>query len=93
MSKEGSKSHQKSTGKSVQAEEPIHADEDLKEPAHQEFDLGFNEDQPIDETTQHPDCTLAKNEDPHESFNELMDTPLDFSAFVLNRLKIDTLTP
>ncbi|GJV64509.1 hypothetical protein Tco_1475337 [Tanacetum coccineum] len=31
-------------------------------------------------------------EDLHESFNELMDTPLDFSAFVLNRLKVDTLT-
>ncbi|GKC85251.1 hypothetical protein Tco_1140968, partial [Tanacetum coccineum] len=28
-----------------------------------------------------------------ESFNELMDTPLDFSAFVMNRLKVDTLTP
>ncbi|GJR86459.1 hypothetical protein Tco_0210470 [Tanacetum coccineum] len=35
-SKEGSKSHQKSTGKSAQAEEPIHAGEDLEEPqAHQ----------------------------------------------------------
>ncbi|GJR50973.1 hypothetical protein Tco_1401494 [Tanacetum coccineum] len=54
-SKEGSKSHQKSTGKSAQAEEPIHADEDLEEPAHQEFDTGFTEDQPVDETTQHPD--------------------------------------
>ncbi|GJW72559.1 hypothetical protein Tco_0129476 [Tanacetum coccineum] len=32
-------------------------------------------------------------EDPHESFNKLMDTPLDFSAFVMNRLKVDTLTP
>ncbi|GJW87996.1 hypothetical protein Tco_0163336 [Tanacetum coccineum] len=32
-------------------------------------------------------------EDPHESFNELMDTHLDFSAFVMNRLKVDTLTP
>ncbi|GKA50941.1 hypothetical protein Tco_0744137 [Tanacetum coccineum] len=32
-------------------------------------------------------------EDPRESFNELMDTPLDFSAFVMNRLKVDTLTP
>ncbi|GKB01138.1 hypothetical protein Tco_0829182 [Tanacetum coccineum] len=32
-------------------------------------------------------------EDPHESFYELMDTPLDFSAFVMNRLKVDTLTP
>nr|GEX52730.1 hypothetical protein [Tanacetum cinerariifolium] len=36
--------------------------------------------------------TLAQNQDPHESFNELMNTPLDFSAFVLNRLKVDTLT-
>ncbi|GKD72623.1 hypothetical protein Tco_1330905, partial [Tanacetum coccineum] len=26
------------------------------------------------------------------SFNELMDTPLDFSAFMMNRLKVDTLT-
>ncbi|GJX25467.1 hypothetical protein Tco_0231763 [Tanacetum coccineum] len=32
-------------------------------------------------------------EEPRESFNELMDTPLDFSAFVMNRLKVDTLTP
>ncbi|GJX87730.1 hypothetical protein Tco_0339744 [Tanacetum coccineum] len=35
--------------------------------------------------------TLAQNEDPRESFNELMDTPLDFLAFALNRLKVDTL--
>ncbi|GJT61794.1 hypothetical protein Tco_1005327 [Tanacetum coccineum] len=31
-------------------------------------------------------------EDLRESFNELMYTPLDFSAFVMNRLKVDTLT-
>ncbi|GJX54091.1 hypothetical protein Tco_0282460 [Tanacetum coccineum] len=36
---------------------------------------------------------MARNEDPRESFNEMMDTPLDFSAFVMNRLKVDTLTP
>ncbi|GKF47630.1 hypothetical protein Tco_0137432 [Tanacetum coccineum] len=36
--------------------------------------------------------TLARKEDPRESLNELMDTPLDFSAFMLNRLKVDTLT-
>ncbi|GKE26282.1 hypothetical protein Tco_1441666, partial [Tanacetum coccineum] len=50
-SKEGSKSHQTSIGKSTQAEEPIHADEDLEEPAHQEFDTGFTVNQPVDETT------------------------------------------
>ncbi|GJU81423.1 hypothetical protein Tco_1283788 [Tanacetum coccineum] len=54
-SKEGSKLHNTSTGKSDQAEEPIHADIDLEEPAHQEFDSGVTEDQPIDETTQLPD--------------------------------------
>ncbi|GJZ92339.1 hypothetical protein Tco_0664404 [Tanacetum coccineum] len=120
-SKEGSKSHQKSTGESAQVVEPIYIVKDLEEPAHQEFDTGFTEDQHVDETTQLPDWfqkptkpptpdrdwnktlhavhgpiqpwinTLAQNEDPHESFNELMDTPLDFSSFMLNRLKVDTL--
>ncbi|GKC47984.1 hypothetical protein Tco_1065706 [Tanacetum coccineum] len=59
-------------------------------------------DPPVDETTQHPDWFQKPtkpptpdswNEDPRESFNELMDTPLDFSAFVMNRLKVVTLTP
>ncbi|GKD59375.1 hypothetical protein Tco_1296884 [Tanacetum coccineum] len=36
--------------------------------------------------------TLAQKEDTRESFNELMDTPLDFSSFIMNRLKVDTLT-
>ncbi|GJS16379.1 hypothetical protein Tco_0410851 [Tanacetum coccineum] len=84
----------KSTGKSKdQAEEQTNTIDDLEEPANQEFDTGFPKDQPVDETTQHPDCTLARNEDPRDSFNELMDTPLDFSVFVVNRLKVDTLTP
>ncbi|GKC57831.1 hypothetical protein Tco_1085429 [Tanacetum coccineum] len=106
-----------STDKSAQAEEPIHTVEDVEEPAHQEFNTGYTEDQPIDETTQFsnwfqkpakpptPDrdwnktlpaahgpiqpwiSNLAWKEDPHESFNELIDNPLDFSTFVLNRLK------
>ncbi|GKE78995.1 retrovirus-related pol polyprotein from transposon TNT 1-94, partial [Tanacetum coccineum] len=88
-STEGSKSHHKF----AQPEEPMHTTEDLEEPAHQEFDTGFSEDQPIDETTQHHECSLDRKEDTHDSFNELMDTPLDFSAFVMNRLKVDTLTP
>ncbi|GJY59269.1 hypothetical protein Tco_0459161 [Tanacetum coccineum] len=113
-SKEGSRSHQ--------AEEPTYTIEDLEKPAHQEFNIGFTEDQPVDETTQFPDwfqkpakpptpdCdwnktlpaahgpiqswirNLARKEDPRESFNEPMDTPLDFSTFVLNWLKVDSLT-
>nr|GEX16259.1 hypothetical protein [Tanacetum cinerariifolium] len=36
---------------------------------------------------------LAKQVDSHSSFNELLDTPLDFSNFIMNRLRVDTLTP
>nr|GEX04741.1 integrase, catalytic region, zinc finger, CCHC-type, peptidase aspartic, catalytic [Tanacetum cinerariifolium] len=36
---------------------------------------------------------LAKQSDSRSSFNELMDTLVDFSAFLMNRLKVDTLTP
>nr|GEU98868.1 putative reverse transcriptase domain-containing protein [Tanacetum cinerariifolium] len=54
-SKEGSKSHQDHTDKSTQAEEPIHADEELEEPTHQEFDTRFTEEQHVNEITQHPD--------------------------------------
>ncbi|GJR90807.1 hypothetical protein Tco_0214818 [Tanacetum coccineum] len=92
-SKEGSKSHNTYTGKSAQTEEPIHADKYLEEPAHHAFDTGFTEDQPVDETTQHHDCNLTRKEDNRDSFNELMDTPLDFSAFMMNWLKVDTLNP
>ncbi|GJZ96048.1 hypothetical protein Tco_0668382 [Tanacetum coccineum] len=91
-STEGSKSHHKSAGQSVQAEEPMHTIEDLEEPVHQEFETGVTKDQPVDETAQLSDCNLARKEDPRESFNELIDTPLDFSAFVMNRLNDDTLT-
>nr|GEW52425.1 hypothetical protein [Tanacetum cinerariifolium] len=36
---------------------------------------------------------LAKQFDSRSSFNELMDTHVDFSNFLMNRLKVDTLTP
>nr|GEV40119.1 hypothetical protein [Tanacetum cinerariifolium] len=35
---------------------------------------------------------IAKKADSRSSFNELMDTPFDFSNFLINRLKVDTLT-
>ncbi|GJS01779.1 hypothetical protein Tco_0318287 [Tanacetum coccineum] len=92
-STEGSKSLRKSAGKFAHAEEPIHTAKDLEEPAHQEFKTGATEDQPVDETPQPSDCNLAREEGPRKSFDELMDTPLDFSAFMMNRLKVNTLTP
>nr|GEU51552.1 hypothetical protein [Tanacetum cinerariifolium] len=36
---------------------------------------------------------LAKQSDSRSSFNELMDTPVDFFAFLMNQLIVDTLTP
>nr|GFB61765.1 hypothetical protein [Tanacetum cinerariifolium] len=36
---------------------------------------------------------LAKQADSCSSFNELMDKPVGFSTFLMNRLKVDTLTP
>ncbi|GJR93364.1 hypothetical protein Tco_0265538 [Tanacetum coccineum] len=98
-STEGSKSHHKSAGESAHAEEPMHTAKDLENPyirsSKQEllminlmkrplsFLIGFRNQQNL---------LLLIMEDPCESFNELMDTPLDFSAFVMNRLKVDTLT-
>nr|GEW21665.1 hypothetical protein [Tanacetum cinerariifolium] len=96
-STEGSKSHHKSASESAQAEEPMHSTKDLEEPAHQEFDTRATEDQPTLPATHGPIqpwiSNLAQKDDSNNSFNEMMDTPLDFSAFVMNRLKVDTLTP
>nr|GFA45597.1 hypothetical protein [Tanacetum cinerariifolium] len=66
---------------------------DLEEPAHLEFETGEANDQHVAEASQHPDCDLAKQADSCTSINELMDTLVDFLAFLMNRLKVDTLTP
>ncbi|GKA61790.1 hypothetical protein Tco_0761309 [Tanacetum coccineum] len=72
-STKGSKSHHKSADKSTQAEEPMHTAEDLEEP---------NKTLPAAHGPVQPWLsTLTQKEDTRESFNELMDTPLDFSAF------------
>nr|GFC93853.1 hypothetical protein [Tanacetum cinerariifolium] len=36
---------------------------------------------------------LAKQDDARSSFNELLDTPIDFSNFIMHMLNVDTLTP
>nr|GEX18005.1 hypothetical protein [Tanacetum cinerariifolium] len=78
-------------GESAPAKEPMHNTQDLEEPAHQEFEIGATNDQHVEEASQHPHCNLAKKANSRTSFNELMDTPVDFLAFVMNRLKVDTL--
>ncbi|GKE55526.1 hypothetical protein Tco_1494711 [Tanacetum coccineum] len=80
----------------------MHTDKDLEEPAHQEFDIGATEEQSDKETSHHPNWFQkpAKHHTPDRdwkktlpSFDKLTGTPFDFSAFVMNRLKVETLTP
>nr|GEW34158.1 hypothetical protein [Tanacetum cinerariifolium] len=79
----------KTTSESAPTEEPMQITQDLKEPSHQEFETGVADDQPIAEAF----YDLAKQADSRSLFNELMDTPVDFLAYLMNRLKVDTLTP
>ncbi|GKB25299.1 hypothetical protein Tco_0864700 [Tanacetum coccineum] len=96
-STEGSKSLHKFGGESAHAEEPMHTAKDLEEPAHQELpspDRDWHKTLPADHGPVQPWLSnLAQEEGPRESFDEPMDTPLDFSAFMMKRLKVDTLTP
>nr|GFC96505.1 hypothetical protein [Tanacetum cinerariifolium] len=94
----------------------------MEEPLHLVFETGA-EDQPIVQTSQHPEwfsqprrlptpnydwnktlpaaqgnaqswiSELERQTDARSSFNELLDTLIDFSNFIMNRLGVDTLTP
>nr|GFC72174.1 hypothetical protein [Tanacetum cinerariifolium] len=118
----GSQSRQPSASKSAFVEEPVQTTYQIEEPSHPVFETGA-EDQPIVQTSQHPEwfsqprrpptpdrdwnktlpaaqgnaqswiSTLAKQTDARSSFKELLDTPIDFSNFIMNRLGVDTLTP
>ncbi|GKA67405.1 putative reverse transcriptase domain-containing protein [Tanacetum coccineum] len=90
-SSKGTKSQSKSSGKSVQAEEPMFEVPDIEMSQDQGGDLGNKEDQPIVKTGPKHDCRLAQTENPPLTFDELMSTPIDFSAYVMKNLKIDNL--
>nr|GFA95731.1 hypothetical protein [Tanacetum cinerariifolium] len=88
----GSKSRQVSASESAFAEEPVQTTYQMDEPSYPVFETGAD-DQPIVQSSQHSECELAKLADSRFSFNELLDTSLDFSNFIMNRLRVDTLTP
>ncbi|GJW19248.1 hypothetical protein Tco_0026684 [Tanacetum coccineum] len=91
-SSKDSKSQSKSSSKSAQAEEPVFETTDTEMPKDQGDDMGNTKDQPnVEEASKH-DCQIAKAEKPHLTFDELMSTLIDFSAFVMNHLKFDNLT-
>nr|GEY53567.1 hypothetical protein [Tanacetum cinerariifolium] len=115
------RSRQASVSEYAFAKEPMQTTFQMEKPSHSEFETGA-EDQPILQSSQHPEwfsqqqkppsldrdwnktvpatyesiqpwiSELAKRSDSCFSFNKLMDTPLDFSNFLINRLKVDTLT-
>nr|GEV60893.1 hypothetical protein [Tanacetum cinerariifolium] len=85
-STEGSKSQHKIANKSAPTEEPMHTTQDLEEPAPQEFETGATDDQPPWISN------LAKKADSRTLFNKMIDTPVNFSSFAMNQLKVDTLT-
>nr|GFC23823.1 hypothetical protein [Tanacetum cinerariifolium] len=122
ISTTGSQSRQLSASESAFAEEPVQTTCQMKEPPHSVFEIGAD-DQPIVQTSQHPEwfsqprrppspdrnwnktlpaaqgdaqswiSNLVRQTDARSSFNELLDTQIDFSNFIMNRLNVDTLTP
>ncbi|GJX17888.1 reverse transcriptase domain-containing protein [Tanacetum coccineum] len=64
---------------------------DIEMSQNQGSDLGYTDDQPNVETALKSDYKIAKAEKPPLTFDELMSTPIDFSAYVINNLKIDNL--
>nr|GEX77296.1 hypothetical protein [Tanacetum cinerariifolium] len=121
-STQGSKSRQTLASEYATAEEPKQTTFKMEEPSHLKFETGVD-DQPIVESSQHPEwfsqqkkpptpyldwnmtfpathgsiqswiSELINQSDSRSSYNELMDTPVDFSNFLINRLKVNTLTP
>nr|GEV01556.1 histone deacetylase 14 [Tanacetum cinerariifolium] len=121
-STQGYKSRQTLASEYATTEKLMQTTFQMEEPSHPEFETSAN-DQPIVESSQHPEwfsqkkkpptpdrdwnktlpvtygsiqpwiSELAKQSDSRSSFNEMMDTPMDFSNFLMNRLKFDTLTP
>ncbi|GKB92293.1 hypothetical protein Tco_0964565 [Tanacetum coccineum] len=65
------------------------------------FETGVQDEQAEEEVQHLPDWfqkptrlpSPDHTQDPRESFDELTDSTFDFSAFVLNRLNVQTLTP
>nr|GEV32167.1 hypothetical protein [Tanacetum cinerariifolium] len=79
----GSKSRQVSASESAFAEEPVQTTSQIEEPSHPVFETGV-EDQPIVQSSQHPKWFSQPKKPP---------TPDHFSNFIMNRLRVDTLTP
>ncbi|GJX53331.1 hypothetical protein Tco_0281700 [Tanacetum coccineum] len=97
-SSKDTKSQPKPFGKPVQSEEPVFEVADSDMPQDQEGNLGDNKDKPRKETASRSEW-FKKPTPPQEptnpdwhDFDELMSTPIEFSGYILNGLKIKNLT-
>ncbi|GKC79727.1 hypothetical protein Tco_1130501, partial [Tanacetum coccineum] len=103
-SSKGTKSQLKSIGKSVQSEEPVFEVADSDMPQYQAGNLGDNEDEPKNEIASRcdwfkkptppqepiePDWNIGKTTQEGPTQNC---TPIDFSGYILNGLKIENLS-
>ncbi|GJZ28687.1 hypothetical protein Tco_0573334 [Tanacetum coccineum] len=87
-SKGTTKSQPKCTDKSTQLEETVFKSIDTQLPQNLGDDMGKTVD---DGPTQNWLSDLVKSEKPSKTFNELMSTPINFTAFAMNRLQISHL--
>nr|GFD32371.1 hypothetical protein [Tanacetum cinerariifolium] len=95
----GTQSRQLSASESAFAEELMQTTCQMEEPSHLPRrpptpDYDWNKTLPAAQgNAQSWISTLAKQTDARSSFNELLDTPIYFSNFIMNQLGVDTLTP
>ncbi|GJS62641.1 hypothetical protein Tco_0657425 [Tanacetum coccineum] len=95
-SKGAFRSQLKSLGKSAHADEHGQKVDDLEDQPHQDSltpDREWHKTKTVDNRPPQPWITqLAQAAGTRSLFNEFLATPIDFSAFIMNRLKIDNLT-
>nr|GEW77396.1 hypothetical protein [Tanacetum cinerariifolium] len=95
----GTQSRQLSASESAFAEEPMQTPCQMEEPSHPPRkpptpDRDWNKTLPaVQGNAQSWISVLVKQTDARSSFNELLDTLIDFSNFIMNRIGVDTLTP
>nr|GFC28300.1 hypothetical protein [Tanacetum cinerariifolium] len=95
----GTQSRQMSASESAFVEEPMQTTCQMDEPPHLPRkpptpDRDWNKTLPaVQGSAQTWISELAKQADSRSSLNELLDTPIDFSNFIMNQLCVDILTP
>ncbi|GJY14332.1 hypothetical protein Tco_0383641 [Tanacetum coccineum] len=97
-SSKGTKSLPKSSGKSVRSEEPEFEVADSDMPQDQEENPGNDDEEPKEKVASKRDWFTKPTQpqdptDPNwKTFDELMSTPIDFSTYIMNGLKVTNLT-